>query len=786
MGFESAVVTDDSLNKCIGDIRKAIGDHHKKTLETIPRQGYLLHTERHEEFIGSHDEVIDFDQTSSVKFSKPVLLMLTCFSFILLLVYATYRGNITGEEIADSNDSRVSSSSGEKVSVGIKLGEFQNQLFADTVVKQVITSLSRYSNIKPVISDSSEEYRIELSVIQDDEFPDSLGVHVFETSSDELILAEVVEVNDGINVTADHIAALVGSPGGGAIGRHLLNSSSGISVDDLTRPQCLAHGFGCTTCSGEFDTITPRAVQCVANLLKRDSDDADAWALQSTIYARQYFWGSALNEPQKSNQSKRRHFKKLAIEAATRAEGLSDGNNPSVYWGMAQAYLASCDADKLYESVTRGININPSDPSLLGALGNFAAYSGKWNEGVELVRRAIDIDSKYAKKWWYFALAKDYYRRGEYSDAYRYFIKGYDERNWLSPLQLAYTLPYLGRVEEAKEALNDFMRLAPGQTLEHVSEFYENYCFDEEFVSKIRTALSMAGLASRPGEVSSGRASPVGAVVIGLNDREFEYIDVGSGTPIVFVHGSFSDYRTWNYMLIPVSEKHRFISYTQRYFGTQPWPTDTVSYDLHADEKELANFIEYLDVGPVVLVGWSRGVQPAVMVARSRPDLVSSLVLYEGTVTELDTDHQASLSKDAELAEQEREMMDAVGRGDFRTAVKPLFEIALQYPPNTFELQPTALQKVVLDNSRSLIQLFSDESADQPNFNCEYYASVNTPAMVIHGENTNPLWRYESETMADCLPNGELRVLKDASHDGPLSRPWQLSGLISNYLKSLN
>lgn len=40
--WEGAHVSDESLAKCISDIRKAIDDHDKRTLVTVPRKGYKL------------------------------------------------------------------------------------------------------------------------------------------------------------------------------------------------------------------------------------------------------------------------------------------------------------------------------------------------------------------------------------------------------------------------------------------------------------------------------------------------------------------------------------------------------------------------------------------------------------------------------------------------------------------------------------------------------------------------------------------------------------------------
>src|SRR6266705_1609467 len=59
-----------------------------------------------------------------------------------------------------------------------------------------------------------------------------------------------------------------------------------------------------------------------------------------------------------------------------------------------------------------------------------------------------------------------------------------------------------------------------------------------------------------------------------INGVRLQYVEQGSGEPMVFVHGAPSDLRTWEPVREVVAKNYRFIAYTQRYFGTQPWPDD--------------------------------------------------------------------------------------------------------------------------------------------------------------------------------------------------------------------
>ena len=55
------VVTDDSLIRCVADIRKAIGDRERRIVRTVPRRGYLLvPSQRNAEFFAraSHRPIL--------------------------------------------------------------------------------------------------------------------------------------------------------------------------------------------------------------------------------------------------------------------------------------------------------------------------------------------------------------------------------------------------------------------------------------------------------------------------------------------------------------------------------------------------------------------------------------------------------------------------------------------------------------------------------------------------------------------------------------------------------
>ena len=114
-----------------------------------------------------------------------------------------------------------------------------------------------------------------------------------------------------------------------------------------------------------------------------------------------------------------------------------------------------------------------------------------------------------------------------------------------------------------------------------------------------------------------------------VNGTTLRYIEQGTGVPVIFVHGSIADHRTWDAQRDPTARKYRYIALDQRYFGPAPWMDEGKHFSIATHANDLAAFLRQLDVGPAHLVGWSYGAAVVLVLAVQYPELVRSLLLYE-------------------------------------------------------------------------------------------------------------------------------------------------------------
>jgi pimeloyl-ACP methyl ester carboxylesterase len=112
-------------------------------------------------------------------------------------------------------------------------------------------------------------------------------------------------------------------------------------------------------------------------------------------------------------------------------------------------------------------------------------------------------------------------------------------------------------------------------------------------------------------------------------------VEHGTGEPVVLVHGSASDHRTWDAQLPAFGERYRTIAYSRRYHWPNAPIPEGADYAMEDHVADLAALVRSRDVAPVHLVGHSYGAFVCLLLAMREPGLVRSLALTEPPVITL-------------------------------------------------------------------------------------------------------------------------------------------------------
>lgn len=124
------------------------------------------------------------------------------------------------------------------------------------------------------------------------------------------------------------------------------------------------------------------------------------------------------------------------------------------------------------------------------------------------------------------------------------------------------------------------------------------------------------------------------------------YEEVGSGTPIVFVHEYAGDWRTWEPQMRFFSRAHRCVTYSQRGYPPSDVPTDPSKYGQNLAVDDVIALMDALKIDKAHVVGHSMGALTALLVGVRYPGRCLS-------VTAAGCGYGSS--PDAKLVEQTRE-----------------------------------------------------------------------------------------------------------------------------------
>jgi len=115
---------------------------------------------------------------------------------------------------------------------------------------------------------------------------------------------------------------------------------------------------------------------------------------------------------------------------------------------------------------------------------------------------------------------------------------------------------------------------------------------------------------------------------IQIDSQNIRYLDAGSGTPLVFIHGFGSSIFSWRKNLDPLSKHHRVCAPDLPGFGYSDKPLNA-DYTIDAYADFIIQFMDKLQIKKAVLVGHSLGGGIALLTCLKYPSRVQSLILLD-------------------------------------------------------------------------------------------------------------------------------------------------------------
>jgi non-heme chloroperoxidase len=272
---------------------------------------------------------------------------------------------------------------------------------------------------------------------------------------------------------------------------------------------------------------------------------------------------------------------------------------------------------------------------------------------------------------------------------------------------------------------------------------------------------------------------------IDVNGTRLAYVEEGEGIPLIFVHGSISDYRSWGPQVPFFARYYHVIAYSRRYHYPHPWTGDGPEFAaaLHADD--LAGLIERLRLGPAHLVGSSYGALTSLTCAVRHPEFVRSLVLGEPPILPwLNNVPNGKPVLDAFMKDAWRPAARAFEGGNLVEGVRS-FVNGISGAP-VFDQIPEAVRTVQLDNATSL----KAESQARPEayfstLTCEDVGKVDAPTLLLRGERSPLMFGLVLDELARCLPGATRATIPNASHSMASGNPDAFNETVLGFLRGL-
>jgi pimeloyl-ACP methyl ester esterase len=251
---------------------------------------------------------------------------------------------------------------------------------------------------------------------------------------------------------------------------------------------------------------------------------------------------------------------------------------------------------------------------------------------------------------------------------------------------------------------------------------------------------------------------------------ELNYRDVGSGEPVVFVHGWGMSLDVWDRQVLALADEYRVICVDVRGHGDSPKPADGYTYDDHV--ADLRALFEKLGLSGVTLVGWSMGGGISSRFAARTP-FVNKLVLVGAPPKfEATEDFPQGLSHDACVA-----FHDAI-----RTARE---ETMWETADGTFHVSPGErilhwLYQLSLKGPVwSVLRCYEGVLAADVR---EDLTSLDIPVLLLHGVYDRYISIDAARWTDAHLPNATLVEFEESGHAPFLEEPAKFNAALRAFL----
>jgi len=245
-----------------------------------------------------------------------------------------------------------------------------------------------------------------------------------------------------------------------------------------------------------------------------------------------------------------------------------------------------------------------------------------------------------------------------------------------------------------------------------------------------------------------------------VNDISMYYEEHGKGQPIIFLHGATGSLdqadNSWKVLSSRFSKKYRTIHVEHRGHGRTNNPRAYITFKLIADD--ICKFIEKKKLAPVHIAGLSDGAIVGLHISMTRPDLLRTLICVGVNYYNDNLVRKANKFFNVKSIERDEP--------EFAKLFARIHDHG-RYPGYW----------------KTLIEQLTINLAKNPAYTNNQLKKIETPVLLIAGE--NDLWanRQQMLEMRQYIPYSELLIVNNADHMAQYSHPHIVGPVIMDFLE---
>jgi len=261
---------------------------------------------------------------------------------------------------------------------------------------------------------------------------------------------------------------------------------------------------------------------------------------------------------------------------------------------------------------------------------------------------------------------------------------------------------------------------------------------------------------------------------INLQDTNLFVEDLGSGVPLLLIHGFPLNREIWRPQIETFSATARVIALDLRGHGQSPPTGGPYSMDLLADD--CADVLEVLKVDqPVVVCGHSMGGYVSFAFYRRHSEKVAGLILA-ATRSGADSD-EAKINRD-----KSAQGIEIHGTQPVIDSMLPII-----MAPQTYLERPELVTRVrdIMSQTSASGMISALLGMKTRSDSTPTLGQINVPTLIIHGADDQIIPLSDSEDMQSMIPDSQLDVIPDAGHLPNLEQDQLFNQPVKNFLTKL-